>query len=179
MKPLHFGKKERIIAAICVVVLGAFILDKFFISDFNRRFIKLKNQMRLAEVELKERLAVQQVKEEIIADYEYCKPYFEVFKDEEIDIKATLLHEIENLVKDTGGSIVNLSPYNVTEKDGDYDKYKIDLRLEATVEQLFAFLNKMQESKLLLKFEKWSVNKKDEESSDLRIDGIVSVTVVK
>ena len=84
MKKIVIGQKEKVMILICTFVLGAFIVDKFFIADFKSRAVKIKNQTRLAEVEFKEKLSVDRVKKDIIADYEYCKPYFEVFKDDKI-----------------------------------------------------------------------------------------------
>ena len=153
------------------------LMERFFISEFRDRLYKFEQQIRLEEARLRKDLNIQRTKDIILKDYEYCKPFLRLNDADEKDIVADLLKEIENLVRISGASVVNLSHHEAKEETPRYRKYRATLRLEATLQQLLNFLHSVQNSELLMKLDKISIVSKDEEAHVLSIDGIITIAI--
>ena len=104
------------------------------------------------------------------------RSYLKVGEVPERQIIEELLKEIERICKDSGVSIINLSPQEAKEESKG-KKYKADLRIEGSTEGILSFLYKTETSKLLLKLDRLSVGPKDEQASVLRLEATVSVSI--
>lgn len=96
---------------------------------------------------------------------------------EQRQIIEELLKETERIAKDLGVSIISLSPQEPSEQPKEYKKYKADLRMEGSLEQIINFLYKVGNSKLLIKLDRLSFSPKDEQASLLKAETTVSIAV--
>ena len=170
-------RNQKIIIYLCLEALSVFLIERFLISGLRQRLRNLHQQIRLAEARLKKDLEIQKTKDKILADIDYCQPYLKMAATNEKQIIAELLRGIEGITRASGGSIVNLNPQEEVEQAKAYRKYKAVFRLEVNFQQLLNFLYKVQESKLLIKLDRFSVVSKDEQAKTLRVDGTVSMAV--
>jgi hypothetical protein len=154
-----------------------FIIERFFVVDLRKSLNTLHNKIRLAEANLKKALEVQENKEKIAAEYKNSLPFLKIKELGEKQIIALVLREVENIARTCGASILNLTPQDEVEKGKNYKKYKADFRLETDLEELINFLNKLQESKLLIKLDRISISSKDKKKGTLRVDGTISLAV--
>jgi len=162
------------VAAGVLLILS---VDKFFISGLRGQINSLGQQIRLAEVRLNNDLMVQKAKDKVFTEYAYCQPFLKFAQTDEQQIRSELLREIENLTNASGGSVTNLSPLEATKTVQGYRKHSAEFQMEVDFTQLLNFLYKIQESNLLIKFDKLSIRAKDEQVSVLRVDGLVSIAV--
>lgn len=167
-------KREKILIFLVAGIIFIFLANKFLILGLKAKLKKINLQIRLEEEKLRQGLRIQKEKDRIIEEY---KKYSEYFKAESQDreIVAKFLKEIENITQGSGVLVVNMTPENQPEQVQGYKKFRADLRAEAGVEQLFNFLYKIQESKLLIKLDKISIAPKNEEASVLRIETTISI----
>jgi hypothetical protein len=170
-------KSRKAIIYLIGIISFLFIVERFFIADLRNSLHKLRSKIRLAEAQLRKALEIQRNKERIVFDYKKSQPFLKIKKLGEKQIIALVLKEIENIARFSGASILNLTPEEEIEKTREYKKYKADFRLESTLQELITFLNKLQESKLLIKLDRISIFSKDEEKGILRVDGTISLAI--
>ena len=174
---LAFYQKMKYVLFFCAGIVVIFLIERYFISELRQQMKNLHNQIQFEERRLKRDLGISAKKDTHMADYEYCKPYLGTAVISDKHVFGKLLSEIERIVSDTGGSIINLSPREKLEPAGLVKKYKAEFFLEVNFGQLLTFLHKIQGSKLLIKLERSSITVKNKKSGMLQIDGIVSMVV--
>ena len=161
-------------AAAGIVVI--FLLGKFSLFNFASKSKGLQQQIKVEEEKLKDALAIQKDKDNIMQDYNKYSPYLDsVLSDEENT--AQFVREIEKISQEAGVSIINLNPDNKPQPFKEYKKLKADIRLEATNEQLLNFVSKIQEDKLLIRLENLTIVPKDEYASSLRVEATVTIAI--
>lgn len=175
---MKISKKEKILAAIVCVVILMFSVDKFLLSGLRLKASALSQKIKLDEAQLKTGINIQKRKDKIIAEYDKYKSYLDInssFSDKEVATK--FLKEIENIAQQSSVAIVNLTPQNQPVASKDHKSYKVELRVEANMEQLLNLLFKIQSSSLLIKLDTLSLTPKDEEASVLKIEATISMAV--
>lgn len=174
---IKIKKREKVIIAATAAVLLVFFLQNFFISAIRSKLKETNNQIRLGEEKLKQGLGIEKEKDRIKQDYKTYSEYLRIDpKDREI--VAKFLKEVENITQMSGILVLNLTPENQPEEMQEFKKFKADLKAEGSMEQIFNFLFRIQQSKLLLKLDKVSITPKDEAASSLRIETTVSIAVL-
>lgn len=137
---------------------------------------ELSKKISFQELAVRKGLNIQKSKDRIAQEYkEYSK--FLIKDTNDRDIIAGFLKEIEKITQESGLSVVNLAPEEKIVLAKEYKEYKANLRMEGSMEKLLNFLNKVQNSSLLIKLSKLSFISKDEQASVLRIDVTVSLIV--
>lgn len=173
---MKLEKRKKILVYLIAAVALAFFIQRAVFSGFIVKLKKLNSQIKLEEEKLKMGVAVQKKKDEILQDYKDYSAYLKIGTQDR-EIAAKFLKEIEKISQASGVSVVNLNPDNQPEVSKEFKKFKAELRLDANMEQLLNFLYKIQESALLIKINKLSIESKDEQSGALRIEAAVSITV--
>lgn len=173
-----FKKREKIIAVVLGGILFLFIAEKLFFSNIFSRIRKLKQQIKLEETNLNIGIQMQKKKDRIRNEYRAYESYLKVSEEPEQEIIANFLKEIEKIAQEAGVSIANLSPQSQAEQFKEGKRYKADLRAEGPVEKILTFLYKVQNSSLLIKLDKLSITPKDPQAETLKLDTIVSLTVI-
>jgi len=175
MIKIQLKGKQKILVYVVVGILVYAFIGRFIFFGLGARLKQLKQQTKLAEANLKKGLETQKRKDIISSDYDKYHLFLAIEKMEQRQIIEELLKEVERIAKDSGASLLNLSPQEATEQDK--RRYKADLRIEASAEQILNFLYKIQESKLLIKLDKISVSPKDEQASMLKAEATISIAV--
>ena len=173
---MNLDKRKRILIASCAAVVLIFFAQKVIFTGFISKLRKLNSQIRLEEEKLKRGLVVQKSKDKVTQDYRRYASYLGSDIPER-ELSATFLREIENISKMSGVSMVSLNPVNEPEVTKDFKRLKADFRLDTDMESLLMFLNKVQESKLLIKIDKISLASRDEESGIIRVEASISMIV--
>lgn len=173
---IKFKKREKIIFGLVVCVIIFFIIDKVVLSGFRAKINELNKKVKLEEAIAKKGISIQKNKDKIAQEYQTYSKYL-TFETEERDIIAKLLREIEKITQESGISVLNLAPQDKFEQNPDYKKCSADLRLEGSTEQLLGFLNRVQNSNLLIKLDRLSISSRDELATSLRLDITVSMII--
>ena len=173
----RFSRKEKILLCVAAGIMFVVLTDKFVLSGFRTRLKELEGRIKTEEARLKKDLVIDKNKSKISAVYNDYLPYLELSRQDDKQTMAELLKEVERLAKDSGASVVNLSPQDLPQVSRGHKKYLADLRMEATNEKLLAFIFGLQESKLLVKLDKLAVVPKDEQASVLTVDATLSISI--
>jgi len=170
------GKNKVFIYAgvgICVSALIYYSIS----SLLGKRVKQLDQQIRLSEARVERVIGIQKEKSAVSAECKKYQAYMEAASWDERRIMEELLKEAERIAKDSGVSVINLSPEPGSEQDKEYKKYKVSLRVDASLEQLLVLLNKIAEDKLLIKVEKLAVVPKGEAAELLKVETIISIAI--
>ena len=171
---MKFKKREKILFSLVIGIVLAFFIRKAVFSGFFTRLKNVSGQIKLEEEKLKRGLIIQKEKDKVLKDYEEYSPYLNM-ETEDREILAKFLKEIEKISQASGVSLVNLNPDSQPGFTTEFKRFKAEVRLDANMEQLLNFLNKIQTSNLLIKVDKLSLAPKDEQSGILKVEVNISI----
>lgn len=175
---LKIKKREKILIYAAAAVISIFVINKVFVSAARSGMSSLKSRIAGEEAKLRMGVEFQKRKEALVDEYKGYKEYLKKEKLPEADLFAKFLKEVENIARESRVSILSLNPQNKAEESDGYRKYTADLRMEATPEQFYDFLSRIQKSSLLLKIDKMSVTAKDESGGALRVEMLISIAIL-
>ena len=179
MPQIVLTRPQRITAVTVVVLVCLFGFYRVVVTGMQQRFHRLAQLIRIEEARLERNVAVLQARARIEADYARAQPYFASVGDNDKQILARLLQEIESTVRSVNGSIVNLSPRSQIDDEQLCTRYGADVRLELTPADVLRFLRAIEESGLLISVDTFTISAKDDAAAVLRFEGVVSLAVVK
>ena len=171
--PIRVNKKILIASGIGVLVV--LFAGRFLFFELGKRFKQLNGQLRVAEAQFNKATEISKAKDDILTEIDKYQPYLKIEKMDKRQVIEALLKEIESIAKETEISTVNLSPQETPGETKEEKGYKADLRAEGNLVQVINFFSKVQESKLLIKFDKVSLIPKDEAATVLKLEATISV----
>ncbi|MCX5696836.1 MAG: type 4a pilus biogenesis protein PilO [Candidatus Omnitrophica bacterium] len=174
---IKLKNREKILVGAIGALIFIFLTERIFLSGLRGKMQGLRQQIKLEESRITEGVNIEKRKDLITADYDSYKDYLNIEKLPDKELFTNFLKEIESIAKESGISIINLAPQNTPEVALGYKKYNADLRAEAKLEQLFNFLGRINQSRLLIKLDKLSLIPKDEQVSALRMETVISIVV--
>jgi len=178
MKFIKLKKRERYIACAVAALLALFLIEKFFFSGLRGKTRSLKQQIRLQEANLKTAIIIRRQKEKILEEQARLQPYLDIAASTSgRQIITKFLKEVERIAGSSGISIVNLSPKNEPEVSKRLKKFSAELRAEGAPREIFDFLLKVQNSKLLIELDKLSLSTKGESGDTLKFETLISIAV--
>jgi len=171
------GKKKIFIIAGFAITIFV-LMTRFVFVELITRSSRLGREIKLAEANLKKGILLQKKKDIITSDIKKYQSYLlgERTADEQ-DIVEALLKEVERLAKESGVSIINLSPQEKSEKVDDVTKYKADLRVESKLSQLYNLIYKIQQDSLLIGLDRITITPKDEDANTIKAECTISLDV--
>jgi len=174
---INLKKKQKILCIAAAALVGIFLAERLFFFGMRTKIKNIRQQVKLAEKVLERDLALQQSKDRLVSEYNKYQVYIMPRNFSPDQLVAQFLNEIEKLAKDSAVSVVNLSPQPSPEGAKGNGRIKADLRLEATYNQVLSFMQKVQESRLLIALDRISFTPKDEQASLLRCEIVVSMAL--
>jgi len=177
MPKIKLNQKQKILAYVVIGIVFVFLVERLFLSGLRGRLRGIAKEIKVEEARLRKILGVQNAKDRLSLDQKNYQGYLKTKKPEDSEATAELLKEVERLAKEAGLSVVNLNPQPAGEEKTEVRQYKADLRVEANIEQVLNFLNRVQESKLLIKVDKLTLAPKDEQASLLKMEATLSMAV--
>lgn len=174
---IKIGKREKILGSIIGGFIFVFLVQKVFVSGLQAKMHNLNQQIKLQESKIIKGANIKNKKDQIIAEYKDYEEYLNIEKLPDKEVFTKFLKEVESIAQESGISILNLAPQNTPEVALGYKKYNADLRAEAKLEQLFNFLDKIDQSTFLIRLDKLSLVPKDEQASALRMETVISIVV--
>jgi len=176
-KGIKLDKRQLVLLSIIGGLLFIFIMDKLIFSGMRSKLKELKQKITLEEATLRDGFEIEGRKDEITGDYQRYLPYLKS-EGSEKEVMTRFLKEMEEVIQDSGGSVIALTPRTESFREKDYTKYLADLQIEATLEQIFKFLSKIQQSKLLLKIDSFSLSPRGEGAGTFKMDAAVSIAIL-
>lgn len=177
---MNIGKREKILIGVVAAMAILFLAERFLFSGVRGKSKGVSQQIKVEESRLKMGLDIQNRKDKIEAEYNQLAPYLEKTQGvPEREISAKFLKEVERVAQEAGVSIVSLSPQEDTQDAADYTQYNAEFRAEGSLAQMLSFVNKVQNSPLLIKLDRMTIASKDERAGALKMDAILALVVPK
>jgi Tfp pilus assembly protein PilO len=174
----NLGKRERYIAYITVLIIGAFVFDRLVLSSLLGKLDSLNTNIITKEKELTNALHLLAQKKLINSKYgEYTENIKQTLSNEKET--AQLLSKIEKIAKDTNVSLTRMQPSQVKEEKF-YKEYIIQVEVEAVISNLVDFLYKLEKTSQLIRIGEFRLVPKQKNSSVLKMDMLIkSIMVVE
>jgi len=153
-----------IISLVAIIILAIFVIKPLI-----NKIESIQKNLRFAEVGIKESLQVKTQKIDIENEYLQYEMYLNEAGSSKRERIGNFLKEIERLSQEADISITNLSPLETEEKEG-LDAYGADFKSEGGIEDILFFINKIQESKMLIKLDSFSFSPKNDAASILKLN---------
>ncbi len=172
---VKIGKREKnwLLAGGGGIVF-VFVFINMVLKPLVDKVQQIQKKLKITEIEVKEALQVQARKDKILEEYNSYQGYLKQEDYSDQEIVGNFLKELEKIAQKSNISVISLSPSEPTEKES-YKVYNADLRAEGDIEEVLNFFSAIQESKLLIKIEKFSVSPKDEKAAELKLDAKISM----
>ncbi len=178
MAAFKLERKQKIIASAAAGILLLLFFNKIIIGGIGEKMNSLEKQIRLAEARMARDMGIEKDKDNLVEEYKSYQAYFKYAGDDQTQIISDFMREIERLAKETGISIVALSPRSEPEKLKEAVKYKADFKMEGTLAQVLTFMSGVKDNKLLIGFDRVMLAPKDETGLSIKFEGVLSITVL-
>lgn len=157
---MKLAKRERILLYATTVVILVALLQRFAFHTLNNKLKNLNRDILMQGKALRKGLRVYNLREQILNDYsKYGDQLRAEGSDEEIT--ARLLKEIEKLARKSKSYLVDIKSHS-SKKTSYYKKFIIEIKTEATLEELVKFLYYLDKSPFSLRVEKLALTTKKE-----------------
>jgi len=168
---------KKIILYVVAASLVILFLANFVFAILGKRLKQFNQRIRLAEAGLTRIMQIQKARDIVEGESKTYQSFLAVEEWDERRVVEELLKETERIAKDSKVSVINLSPQQTPETGQEGKKYKADLRIDATLDQIYGFLRGVEKSSFLIKVEKFSVASKNEEGNILKSEMTVEIAI--
>jgi len=172
----RLSKREKIILAVALVIVGIFLSDRLVIHPLVGIFRSTDQELRDLEADVKKSVRLLSQKNRLQEEFKKYASYSVQAKSAEEEAVA-LLKTIEGLAGESGVNLVYVKP--AAAKRGERLKeYYANLECEAQMEQLIKFFYRVESSTQLLKIKKFTLQPSAEGSTVVRCVVTISRSVV-
>ena len=169
------GKKILLYTVIGGVII--LFLANFVFAALGSRLKQFNKRIKLAETRLAHILQIERAKGVVEEESKAYQSFLGVEKWDERRVVEELLKATEQIARDSRVSVINLSPQQLPEATRECKKYKADLRIDASLDQIYTLLRGIETSKLLIKVEKLTVASKSEEGDILKSEMTIAIAI--
>jgi len=170
------NKKLRNTVFSIIGIVFVFLLFGFILRPLVKKINKVQQDIRLAEARVRKGLIVQAKKDDIIEEYKRYKFYLNQKGISERQKVGNFLKELERISQEANVSVTSLNPQE-TKAEDELRFYSADLKAEGDIEEILFFFSKLQESKLLVGVDKFSLSPKDKAANILVLDAKLSMSL--
>lgn len=170
------SKREKAIFYITIFLISSLIMSRLILIPALSRIETLDKEINEQEKTIKKSLLLLSREDEIIAEYDKYAPYFEKIETKQEEPIA-FLTSIENLTKSSSVELFDIKPAPSQEEDS-IKKYFISLNCEASMEEIFDFFYRIENSEQLLNVERMLITPKEEETNIVRCNMYISKVLI-
>lgn len=178
MAAFKLDKKQKIIFSVAAGVVLLLFFNKIIVGGIGEKMRSLERRIKLAEARLSRDLQIEKDKDGLVEEYTAYQSYFKYSGREQTQIISDFMRETERLAKETGVSIVALSPRSDPEQLKEAVKYTADFKMEGNLAQVITFMQRISDNKLLIGFERILLAPKDETGLSIKLEGVISITTL-
>lgn len=173
---MKLAKREKQIAYGCAALFLIFILQKAVFEPLANKLDALNQEIQSLEAKLIKGLRQEGQRDEILKAYKNYEGYLKI-KGSDEEVTSEFLKEIEKSARESGVSLSDIKPRSVN-KRAMYKEYTIDIRTEAPMKYIIAFLYRLDRSNLLLRVDKITLGLREESSDILKATMLISGIVL-
>ena len=174
--PVNIEKNQK--AYLAGIGVIAVILVVMTVRPLVKKISQLQQIIKMTQMNIKDGLKVQLKKDKILKEYSECKIYLTKQGESDQEITSNFLKELETIAQKSKISIVSLSPSEVSGKESENKNvYYADFKAEGPIEVILRFLDNIQESKSLIKIDRFNISAKGKNVQNLKFDAKISITI--
>ena len=163
------SKQEKYYLYSCVALIAASALYILIVSPAARGIIQLNKYIKQKEGQLTAYMRIIEAEDRLSREYsQYKDKISKLAPASEQEEQISMINEIERLFKQSNIHVTNFIPYPMKEREG-YRIFSVNVECESQVNDLYKFLNGLQESQQLLTVDKIEMMPKDTATKLLRI----------
>ena len=170
------SKREKTIFYATATVISLMVLDQAIIRPILNTLGSLDQQIVDLETNIKKSVRLLGQKERMLKESEYFATFAGQSKSPEEGALA-LLKNIQEVANDTSVNLLYVKPAGGAAADGAI--YKVNLEAEGQMDQLINFFYQIENSKLLFRIEKYTVQPAAKGSSVIKCVATVSMAGVQ
>lgn len=171
----RFSKREKTIFYATAAILSILILDQLVIRPILGTFHSLNQEVRDLESSIKKSVRLLAQKDRMMNEVKLYSAYSVQAKSAEEEI-AILLKHIEELANQSSVNLLYVKPAQA-KADEQVAKYFVNLEAEGQMEQILNFFYEIENSKLLLRTEKYAMQPTAKGSSVVKVAATISRTI--
>lgn len=170
---MQLAKREKILFYATIIVILAALLQRFAFHTLNSKLKTLNHDILIQGKALRKGLRAYNLRDQILNDYRKYGDHLKI-KGSDEEITARLLKEIEELARKSKSYLVDIKP-QPSKKTSYYKKFIIEIKTEATLEELIRFLYYLDKSPFSFRVEKLAlVGKKDTHPTVLKVGMLIN-----
>lgn len=172
----RLSKRERLIAIAAFGVVLVLVTDQLVIRQILSSLNSLNQQTRDLENNIRKNVRLLSQKERMMAEIEKYKVYSVETKSAEEETVALLKH-IEELAHQSSVNLLYAKPAN-SKTDEAVKKFVVTLECEGQMDQMIKFFYEIENSTLLLKIDKFTLQPASRGSSVVKCGATISRAVL-
>lgn len=172
----RFSKRERLVLYIAISFVLVMLLDRLVISPIYLNLQSLDKEIAERQTTLKQDLRILAQKERILAEAGKYSTFVNVPQSDE-EVVTVLLKEIEGVAAKSAIYLVDMKPGGV-KTEGLNKKYMVNVSCEGKMEQIADFMYNIENSKKLLRVERYQIAPKSKESTTAQCSMSISQIVL-
>jgi Tfp pilus assembly protein PilO len=172
-------KREQVLAGVIGGALGVWVVVRVIFGPFHDKLMNLQREVARTEAGLKRGVTLSENEDAIRKAYAQFDTYFSLQGASGEEAVAAFLKEIEKLSRQTGLTILDMKPQKEGEEEKFSRQFVINVKAEATAEQVVKFLHALVDSPLLFSVEKMVLLPKGESATALSVTMTVVGVVFK
>jgi Tfp pilus assembly protein PilO len=167
------SKKEKAGLIAAGVIIMAVFIDKLALSPLGAKLQRMGREIALSEKKLSHDLRNIHNKDFIESEYKKYKNFVKKSSASDEENVSNILAEIEGLTRTAGVNLVDIKPQASKQVDF-YKEYAMEVTIEGSMEEIVAFLHKLNSSPQLLRAVKLHLGVRQKESSAVRASMLVT-----
>ena len=187
MKPFNFekitslfsrlSKREKMILYVTSFVISALVLDRFVVRPIVKTLHSLNQEARDLQTNIKKSVRLLAQKDRMMSEAKQYAAYSTESKSPEEETVALLKH-VEELANHSSVNLLYAKPGGSQQAPEQIAKHYVNLELEGQMEQLINFFYEIENSKMLLRIEKYTLQPTAKGSSVVKCTATVSKAIV-
>ncbi|MDD5225731.1 MAG: type 4a pilus biogenesis protein PilO [Candidatus Omnitrophica bacterium] len=167
------SKKEKMGLVGAGIVIMAVVIDQLVIHPMGTRLQRMGQEIAFSEKKLSHDLRNIHNKDFIAGEYKKYRDFVKKGAASDEENVSNMLAEIEGLARTAGVTLVDIKPQAAKQVDF-YKEYAAEVTIEGQMEEIVAFLYKLNSSPQLLRTVKLRLGVKQKDSSAVRASMLVT-----
>jgi hypothetical protein len=170
----RLSRREKIILYLSITIVMGVAADQLVLGPIHRSVQSLEQKIRDAEANIKRSIQLLGQKDKMMKEAEHYASYAISSKSSE-DGVLVLLKQIQELASQASVNLLFSKPAGGGSETKDRNVYRVSLECEGQMDQLINFFYAIENSKLLLRIEKYSLQPTAKGSSVAKCAATISM----
>ena len=170
----RLSQREKLILYVSTAIVMIMFVDRLVVGPIYKSIHSLDQQIHDMETNIKESIHLLGQKDQMMKEAEYYATYSAPSKSEEEET-LILLKQIQELANQASVNLLYSKPGGAAAETKERNVYRVSLECEGQMDQLINFFYAIENSKLLLRVEKYSLQPTAKGSSVIKCAATVSM----